>query len=67
MNIFEIYLDKIIDLIKKANQDNIITLPENLSGINVDIGMVSAYNRALESGEVYANCKAVKHRYGGGY
>ena len=37
------------------------------SGINVDIGMVSAYNRALESGEVYANCKAVKHRYGGGY
>ena len=37
MNIFEIYLDKIIDLIKKANQDNLITLPENLSGINVDI------------------------------
>ena len=37
MNIFEIYLDKIIDLIKKANQDNIIALPENLSGINVDI------------------------------
>ena len=37
MNIFETYLDKIIDLIKKANQDNLITLPENLSGINVDI------------------------------
>jgi len=26
MNIFETYLDKIIDLIKKANQDNLITL-----------------------------------------
>jgi len=37
------------------------------SGINVDIGMVSAYNRALQSGEVVSNCKAVKHRYGGGY
>ena len=37
MNIFETYLDKIIDLIKKANQDNLITLPKNLSGINVDI------------------------------
>ena len=37
MNIFETYLDKIIDLIKKANEDNLITLPENLSGINVDI------------------------------
>ncbi|MAH49821.1 hypothetical protein CMI37_28635 [Candidatus Pacearchaeota archaeon] len=37
------------------------------SGINVNIGMVSCYNRALSSGEVYGNCKAVKHRYGGGY
>ena len=37
MNIFETYLDKIIDLIKKANQDDLIALPENLSGINVDI------------------------------
>ena len=37
MNIFEIYLNKILDLIKKANQDNLIELPENLSGINVDI------------------------------
>ena len=37
MNIFEIYLNKIIDLIKKANQDNLIELPENLLGINVDI------------------------------
>ena len=39
----------------------------NSSGINVDVGMVSCYNRALSSGEVYGNCKAVKHRYGGGY
>ncbi len=37
------------------------------SGTNVDVGMVSAYNRALSSGEVYANSKAVKHRYGGGF
>ena len=37
MNIFEIYLNKILDLIKKANQDDLIELPENLSGINVDI------------------------------
>ena len=37
MNIFEIYLNKILDLIKKANQDNLIELPENLSGVNVDI------------------------------
>ena len=37
------------------------------SGINVDIGMASAYNRALSSGEVFGNCQAVKHRYGGGY
>ena len=37
------------------------------SGLNVNIGMVSCYNRALASGEVYGNCQAVKHRYGGGY
>jgi len=37
------------------------------SGINVDIGVVSAYNRALSSGEVVGNYKAVKHRYGAGY
>jgi len=37
------------------------------SGLNVDIGMVSCYNRALSSGEVFGNCQAVKHRYGGGY
>jgi len=37
------------------------------SGLNINIGMVSCYNRALSSGEVYGNCQAVKHRYGGGY
>ena len=39
----------------------------NSSGLNVDVGMVSCYNRALSSGEVLGNCQAVKHRYGGGY
>jgi len=37
MNIFETYLDKIIKLIKSAKEDNLLELPENLSGINVDI------------------------------
>ena len=37
MNIFETYLDKIIELIKSAKKDNLLELPENLSGINVDI------------------------------
>ena len=34
MNIFEDYLIKIENTIKKANQDNLLELPENLSGIN---------------------------------
>jgi len=37
MNIFKTYLDKIIKLLKSANKDNLLELPENLSGINVDI------------------------------
>jgi hypothetical protein len=37
------------------------------SGLNTNIGMVGCYNRALSSGEVLGNCKAVKHRYGQGY
>jgi len=37
MNIFDIYSDKIIELVKKLNSDSIIELPENLSSINVDI------------------------------
>ena len=37
MNIFDLYLDKIIILIKKLNKDGLLELPESLSGINVDI------------------------------
>jgi arginyl-tRNA synthetase len=37
MNIFDIYLDKIKDLITKLNKDGLIELPESLNGINVDI------------------------------
>jgi arginyl-tRNA synthetase len=37
MNIFDIYLDKIIILIKKLNEEGKLDLPESLSGINVDI------------------------------
>ena len=37
MNIFDIYLDKIIILIKKLNKDGSLELPESLNGINVDI------------------------------
>ena len=37
MNIFDLYLDKIIILIKKLNKDKSLELPQSLSGINVDI------------------------------
>jgi arginyl-tRNA synthetase len=37
MNIFDLYLDKIINLIKELNNDGLIELPVSLSGINVDI------------------------------
>ena len=37
MNIFDLYLDKIIILIKKLNEKGFIELPESLNGINVDI------------------------------
>jgi arginyl-tRNA synthetase len=37
MNIFDLYLDKIIILIKKLNEKGSIELPESLNGINVDI------------------------------
>ena len=37
MNIFDLYLDKILILVKKLNKDKIIVLPESLNGINVDI------------------------------
>ena len=37
MNIFDLYLDKIIILIKKLNKDGSLDLPESLNRINVDI------------------------------
>ncbi len=37
MNIFENYLLKIEKIIKTAHKDNLLELPDNLSGINVDI------------------------------
>ena len=37
MNIFDLYLDKILILIKKLNKDGSLELPESLNGINVDI------------------------------
>jgi len=37
MNIFDLYLDKIIILIKKLNKSGSLELPESLNGINVDI------------------------------
>ena len=37
MNIFDIYLDKIKNLIIKLNKEDFIELPETLNGINVDI------------------------------
>jgi arginyl-tRNA synthetase len=37
MNIFDLYLDKIMILIKKLDKDGSIELPEFLNGINVDI------------------------------
>ena len=37
MNIYDLYLDRIKDLLIKLNRNNIIELPENLNAINVDI------------------------------
>ena len=37
MNIFDLYLDKIIILIKKLNKEGVLEMPESLNGINVDI------------------------------
>ena len=37
MNIFKFYIDKIIYILKTANKEGLIYLPENLSSINVDI------------------------------
>ena len=37
MNIFELYLEKILKVVKHANKEKLIEVPENLKGINVDI------------------------------
>ena len=37
MNIFEDYLKVILKVIKKAANENLLILPDNLSGINVDV------------------------------
>ena len=37
MNIFDIYLDKIKNLIIKLNKDGLIEVSDSLNGINVDI------------------------------
>ena len=37
MNIFDLYFDKIIILIKRLNKEGSLELPESLNGINVDI------------------------------
>ena len=37
MNIFDLYFDKIIILIKRLNKEGTLELPESLNGINVDI------------------------------
>ena len=37
MNIFDLYLDKIVFLVRKLNNEGSLELPETLNGINVDI------------------------------
>ena len=37
MNIFDLYLDKIIILIKRLNKEGVLEIPESLNSINVDI------------------------------
>jgi arginyl-tRNA synthetase len=37
MNIFDLYLDRIKELVKELNKEGLIELPESLDGINVDI------------------------------
>ncbi len=37
MNIFDLYLEKIIKIVKLANKNKNIEIPEKLNGINVDI------------------------------
>ena len=37
MNIFDLYVEKILKVVKQANKEKLIEVPENLKGINVDI------------------------------
>ena len=37
MNIFDIYLDKIVRIVIDQNKKGLLTLPETLDSINVDI------------------------------
>ena len=37
MNIFEIYREKIVNLLKELSKKNILQLPDSLNNINVDI------------------------------
>ena len=37
MNIFEIYREQIVNLLKELSSQNMLQLPENLNSINVDI------------------------------
>ena len=37
MNVFDLYLKKIIKIVKLANKNKTIEIPEKLRGINVDI------------------------------
>ena len=37
MNIFDLYLDKIKDVLSSLSKNNEIILPENLEGINAEI------------------------------
>jgi Arginyl-tRNA synthetase len=48
MNIFEIYLEKIIKLLKKLQKEGLIEIPDTLDGINVDIPPVK-FNADISS------------------
>ena len=37
MNIFDLYLEKLIKIINSAKKEGLLILPDNLNGINVDI------------------------------
>ena len=37
MNIFDLYLEKIIQIINTAQDEGLLKLPDKLNGINVDV------------------------------